>query len=149
MQSVNSNLVILLVEDSEDDVFFMKRALKAAGVDNPLRIARDGQEAIDYLAGTGAYADRSEHPMPSLILLDLKLPYQSGLEVLKWMRDERPEGGPFVIVLTSSREPNDLKTAYQYGAKSYLVKPSSAELLTEMIRALRSYWLNFNQFPEH
>jgi CheY-like chemotaxis protein len=149
MQSINASLVILLVEDSEDDVFFMKRALKAAGVENPLHVARDGQEAIDYLSGAGDFSDRSIHPLPSLILLDLKLPYQSGLEVLKWMREQPQNDWPFVIVLTSSREPNDLKMAYQFGAKSYLVKPSSADTLSEMVQAFKHYWLNFNQFPQN
>jgi CheY-like chemotaxis protein len=120
---------ILLVEDNEDDVFLMKRALRGAGINNPLQIAEDGQAAIDYLAGAGAYADRTLHPLPMIVFLDLKLPYKSGHEVLEWIRQEPHLKTLVVIVLTSSSEKVDLDHAYKLGANSFVVKPPTTVLL--------------------
>ncbi|MBI2949500.1 MAG: response regulator, partial [Verrucomicrobia bacterium] len=114
---------LLLVEDSEDDVFLMRRALKEADVINPLLVVEDGQEALDYLGGTGKYRDRTEYPLPAVVFLDLKLPYKSGHEVLKWIRQQKEFEALVVIVLTSSNEPYDLSKSYALGANSYLVKP--------------------------
>src|SRR4051812_28005161 len=96
---------ILLVEDNEDDVFLMTRALKAAGIANPLQIVEDGQQAIDYLKGAGRFADRNTYPMPAIVFLDLKLPIMMGLEVLEWIRGEPGLSDIVVVVLTSSNEP--------------------------------------------
>lgn len=138
------NATILLVEDEENDVFFFKRAAKLAGISNPLRVAQDGREAIDYLNGTGAYADRTQYPLPSLVLLDLKLPHVMGLEVLKWIR-ERPEfKAIIVIVFTSSKLASDIDTAYQLGANLYVVKPSDPAQLQEMLVTIKLYWLDLN-----
>src|SRR2546421_12885115 len=99
---------ILLVEDSEDDVFFMRRALKKAQISCPLEVACDGQQAIDYLGRTGKYAGRAEHPLPSLVFLDLKMPCVSGFEVLEWLRQQPPALNEIpVFVLTSSPEERD------------------------------------------
>ncbi len=137
---------LLLVEDSEDDVLFMKRAFKTAGVTQLLQIASDGQVAIDYLSGKGAYADRQAYPLPVLILLDLKLPVRDGHEVLAWIREKKKFKKLPVIVLTTSNEQVDVEKAYDLGANSYLVKPSGpAELLT-MVKALKEYWLGMNVF---
>src|ERR1043166_5515933 len=114
---------ILLVEDDENDVFFFKYAMKKESLGNPLQVARDGQEAIDYLEGTGKFANREEFPMPYLIVLDLKLPFVMGLDVLKWIR-EQPQLSPIVVVLSSSPENADIEAAYRLGATAYLVKPS-------------------------
>jgi len=139
---------ILLVEDNEDDVFLMKRALKGAGVLNPLRVAEDGQQAMDYLAGAGAYADRGAYPLPSIVFLDLKLPLAMGLEVLAWIRSQPTFASTVVVVLTSSNEPSDLKEAYRLGTNSYVVKPPGADQLLELVKAFKWYWLEFNKFHE-
>lgn len=141
---------LMLVEDSEDDIFFMKRAMKGAGITNPLQVIEDGQVTIDYLAGTGQYADREQYPLPSLILLDLKLPQKSGLEVLKWIREQQALETIIVIVMTSSKEDTDVETAYRLGANSYLVKPPTAEKLLELAHALKLYWMKYNEYaPLH
>jgi CheY-like chemotaxis protein len=137
---------ILLVEDNEDDVFLMKRALKSAGIVNRLCIAEDGQQATDYLAGTGTYANRQEYPLPAIVFLDLKLPIKSGLEVLKWIRAQSELENIVVVVLTSSNEPFDLKEAYRLGANSYVVKPPTASQLLDLAKAFKWYWLEFNRF---
>jgi CheY-like chemotaxis protein len=139
---------ILLVEDNEDDVFLMKRALKSAEITAPVHIARDGQEALDYLQGKGPFADRNEFPFPYFVFLDLKLPRKPGLEVLEWIRQDSDRSGLVVIILTSSKEPRDLERANRLGANSYLVKPATALELVEMMRANKNYWLRFHQFPE-
>jgi CheY-like chemotaxis protein len=143
-----TNSAILLVEDNEDDVFLMRRALKAARVTNPLFLAEDGQQAVNYLSGTGPYHDRSAYPVPAIVFLDLKLPLKSGLEVLAWIRAQPELTGLIVVVLTSSNEPSDLREAYRLGANSYLVKPPTAVQLIEMAKAFQWYWLTYNEAPE-
>lgn len=138
---------ILLVEDNEDDVFLMERALEAAEIHCPLRVVQDGQEATRYLSGEGRYADRNEYPYPGIVFLDLKLPYMSGFEVLKWKQEARNLPATVFIVVTSSSETKDLKLAYSLGASSYLVKPPTAEQLIEIAKAFRLYWLTHNALP--
>jgi two-component system response regulator len=138
---------ILLVDDDKDDVFFFQYALETAGVDNPLQIAVNGQQAIDYLAGTGQYADRVKFPLPGLVLLDLKLPIKTGLDVLRWVQTQPHLAGVVVVVLTSSSEPVDVESAYALGARSYLIKPAALEKRVDMVRKLRDYWLEMNRFP--
>lgn len=145
---MNSERVILLVEDNEDDVFLMQRALEAANIKNPLIVVQDGESAVDYLAGHGEYSDRKKYPYPSIVFLDLKLPYLSGLEVLEWKQQQRNLPETIVIVVTSSNEPSDLKTAYRLGASSYVVKPPTGEQLIDIANAFRLYWLTHNAFPE-
>lgn len=137
---------ILLVEDNEDDVFLMKRALKTAQISNPLHIVEDGQQAVDYLAGAGKFADREQHPFPAVVFLDLKLPMKDGLEVLRWIRSQEKFENLVVLVLTSSNEPSDLKRAYSLGANSYLVKPPTAAQLVDLAKAFKWYWLEYNRF---
>ncbi len=143
------NQTILLVEDDENDVFFMKRAMNQAGLTAPLQVASDGRQAIRYLGGTGEYCDRARFPLPCLVLLDLKLPHVMGLDVLKWMREQPELKTLVVLVFTSSKLQPDISKAYSLGANSYLVKPSAPEDLPEMIRMIKSYWLDVNQLaPE-
>jgi CheY-like chemotaxis protein len=142
---VNSK-AILLVDDSEDDVFFMQRALKSAAISNPVMVVDDGQKAIDYLAGTGQFGDRAAFPLPGLIFLDLKMPGRKGLEVLEWIRQQDSLRHIVVVILTSSQEPSDLRNAYRLGANSFLVKPSTTEQLNELAGAIKAYWLQFNVF---
>jgi CheY-like chemotaxis protein len=138
---------VLLVEDAEDDVFFLKRALIDSGIQNPLQVVGDGQQALDYLDGRGAYADRTRYPLPFLVLLDLKLPYVMGLDVLKWIR-ERPEFQTMlVVVLTSSQQDSDITATYRLGGNSYLIKPPNREKLLDLVRSLGEYWLRHNEVP--
>jgi CheY-like chemotaxis protein len=144
---MGSNATILLVEDNEDDVFLMTRAFKNAGVELNMQVVVDGQEALDYLAGTGVYADRGLYPMPALIFLDIKLPQLSGLEVLRWLRENSAVRRTIVIVLTSSNHPEDVRQAYDLGANSYIVKPASYQQLVDFVKGFKAYWLAFNKPP--
>jgi CheY-like chemotaxis protein len=143
---VTANRAILLVEDNEDDVFLMKRALTKAAVINPLYVAEDGQAALDYLEGVGEFGDRSRFPLPAIVLLDLKLPLKSGHEVLAWIRQQEKFKSLVVVVLTSSAEPGDLTKSYELGANSYLVKPPAPAQLEDLVKALKCYWLECNRF---
>jgi CheY-like chemotaxis protein len=145
---VDDGKPILLVEDDPNDQLLIRRAFTRAKLMNPLRLARDGDEAVDYLAGDGAFADREANPLPALVMLDLKLPRRSGLEVLEWLRSQAGSlGRTPVVVLTSSRENRDVDRAYELGANSYLVKPVDFDGLLEMIRTTGLYWTVLNEGP--
>ena len=135
---------ILLVEDNEDDVFVFQRALKKARISNPLQVVTDGQQAVDYLSGTGEYQARDRYPLPFIIFLDLKLPYLSGFQVLSWIRSRPELDSIVVVVLTSSAEEKDHQRAYSVGARSYLVKPPTPETLLDVARSLETYWSTRN-----
>ncbi len=141
------NKLILIVEDDENDVTFVKMAMKKAGVTNPVQIVTDGQQALDYFQGTEKYADRSEFPLPYLVLLDLKLPFVMGLDVLAWIREQPQLKSTIVIVLTSSRHTEDIGMAYQLGANAYLVKPAHLDALAGLMRTLKDFWLTQNVPP--
>ena len=141
------NRTILLVEDDVNDVFFFKRAVKLAAIIDPLHVAQDGRQAIDYLKGSGAYADRNQFPLPSLVMLDLKLPHVMGLDVLKWIRAQPEFQNVIVIVFTSSQLTPDIDNAYRLGANSYVVKPSTPGELQEMLVVIKQYWLDLNELP--
>ena len=141
------NHLILIVEDEENDVYFLNRALKKAGVPNPTHVAEDGQFAIDYLRGAGEFADRETYPLPSIIFLDLKLPRVHGLQVLEWVRTQVDLPPIPIIVLTSSAVDGDIQRAYRLGANSYVVKPSQPEQLTEIMCGFRDWWLRHLQLP--
>jgi CheY-like chemotaxis protein len=111
-------------------------------------VASHGEEALDYLAGGGDFADRELHPFPALMLLDLQLPRRSGHEVLEWLRSRHELRRLPVVVLTSSREPKDINRAYELGANSYHVKPVSFDALLEMVRVLERYWMALAERPE-
>src|SRR5258707_7659509 len=115
--------IVLLAEDSEDDVIILRKAMAKALLDFPLFVAKDGEEAIAYLKGTGKFGDRSQFPMPDLLLLDLVMPLINGFEVLEWIREQPLLGSLPVVVLTSSETIHDIKLANQLGAHSFLVKP--------------------------
>src|SRR5574340_1347197 len=139
---------ILLVEDDPNDVLLIQRAFRNARLANPVSITNDGDEAVNYLSGAGKFANRDEYPMPILVLMDLKLPRRSGLEVLEWIRQQNPLCRLPVIVLTSSSQSSDINRAYDLGANSYLTKPVSFESLLEMVKTLNMYWLVLNRFPD-
>lgn len=136
---------ILLVEDNEDDAFFMQQAVKDAEIPNPIVHVEDGQQAIDYLAGTDRFADRSKHPLPLVVFLDLKLPMRTGHQVLQWIRAQPEFEKLVVIVLTSSSEPVDLNRSYQLGANSFVVKPPTSAQLVELAEAFKLWWLRQNR----
>jgi two-component system, response regulator len=139
--------VILLVEDNPDDELLTLRALRKNNVLNEVVVARDGVEALDYLFGTGGYSGRDTAVMPQLILLDLKLPKIDGLEVLRRLRaDERTRLLP-VVILTSSREDQDMLDGYGLGANSYVRKPVNFEQFVRAIEQLKLYWLILNEAP--
>jgi len=143
-----TDFTLLLVEDDPNDIVLIQRTFAKASLVNPLRIVRDGEEAIHYLGGTQDYSDRTKYPLPSLVLLDLKLPRKSGLEVLDWIRQQPPLKNLPVIVLTSSKESRDINRAYELGANSYLVKPVGFEGLLEMVKAIGMYWVILNKGPD-
>lgn len=135
---------ILLVEDNPDDEELTLRALRKNRIMNHVAVARDGVEALDYLFGTGAHAERDVSVQPQVVLLDLKLPRLDGLEVLRRIRsDERTKLLP-VIVLTSSKEEEDVAKSYELGANSYVRKPVDFTEFTEAVRQLGLYWLVLN-----
>ena len=140
--------VILLAEDDENDILLVQRAFKEVHLPNPLQVVRNGEEAIAYLKGVGQYANRADYPLPSLLLLDLKMPGKNGFEVLQWIRSEPTLLNLRVIVLTSSTELHDLNEAYRLGANSFLVKPADFNNLITLLKSLYSYWLLTDQSPE-
>lgn len=138
---------ILLVEDNPNDVALTLRALKKNNIKNDVVIARDGAEALDCLFGTGVYKDQDVSTLPVLILLDLKLPRISGIEVLQRLRsDERTKLVP-VVILTTSKEEQDLIDGYRFGANSYIRKPVDFNNFIEAVRQLELYWLVLNEPP--
>ncbi len=140
---------VLVVEDNADDVLFIRRALKKTGIDVPVTVVGDGDTALDYLLGRGGYADRDEHPLPTLVLLDLKLPRRGGLEVLEALRPEAVRSQLIVVVLSGSNDSNDIRRAYAAGANSYLVKPILPASLNELVHRLSLYWLVSNEPAPH
>ena len=142
---MNDESSILLVEDNPDDAELVGHAFEKVGIGNPLIRLSDGDAAVDFLGGVGVYADRKRHPLPGLILLDLKLPRRSGFEVLRFMRGQDATRHTPVVVLTSSNQQDDITKAYDDGANSYLVKPVSRDALIEMVRSLDAYWIKLNQ----
>lgn len=131
---MNSNhMIILLAEDDPNDVFFMQRALAKAGLSTRLHVVRNGQEALEYLGGLGKFSDRTEFPLPSLLLLDLKMPFVDGFEVLTWTRSQPGLKQLPVVVLTSSSEDRDRERAAEIGATAYFVKPPTREMVAEIL----------------
>jgi two-component system response regulator len=138
---------ILLVEDNQDDEVLTLRAFKKSNIRNPVIVARDGAEALDYLFGRNAYADRDMSIQPQVVLLDVHLPKLDGLEVLRHIReDERTRLLP-VVMLTSSNEERDMSGSYHLGVNSYVRKPVDFGQFVEAVNQLGLYWLVLNQVP--
>jgi CheY-like chemotaxis protein len=137
---MEANFPILLVEDDPNDVWLVKHAFQSAGISNPLRIVNDGQEAIDYLKGNGAYSDRGAFPLPKLVLLDLKMPRLNGFDVIGWMRRHYPWKLTPIIILSSSALPQDVNRAYELGANAYMVKPADYRALERLFRTIADFW---------
>ena len=145
---MNTNEVeILLVEDNPNDAELTLRALKKHNLANNVYVVKDGAEALEFIFATGAYADRDINNSPKVILLDLKLPKVSGLEVLRKIKsDERTKVIP-VVVLTSSREEKDIVESYRVGVNSYIVKPVNFEKFADSVSKLGLYWMLLNKLP--
>src|SRR5262245_17690078 len=145
---MSDSMAILLVEDSADDALLILCALEKAGVKKAIRVVRDGDAALNYLAGTGIYADRSAYPMPRLVLLDLNLPKMDGFTVLKWIRSRQELSGLSVVVLTTSRNMKDLGRAYAAGANSFLVKPMEFANYLGLGHGIKDFWLGVARTAE-
>ena len=141
------NKLMLLVEDEESDVLFMQIAMERANAHNPLAVAKDGREAIAYLEGSGKFGNRQKHPLPGLVLLDLRLPHVPGLEVLRWVRQQPALARLPVIVFSSSNQDSDVETAYRLGADAFVVKPMHPAELLEIVRRVKQYWLDADGPP--
>ena len=137
---MDKNDVVLVAEDNPDDALLLRRALEKAGIHARLKLVSDGEEMLLYLQAKGAYADRASNPMPSLIILDLKMPRRSGLEVLAWLSENSELSVVPTIVLSASNLDKDVRTAYDLGANTYFVKPSTFEELVETMRMVETYW---------
>ena len=138
---------ILLIEDNPSDIELTQRALEKGYILNELIVATDGQEALDYIFGTGAYAGRDISDIPTLTLLDLKLPKVSGLDVLRRIRAEACTRRMSVVILTSSREDQDLAAGYDLGVNSYIRKPVDFKQFAQSVEQLKLYWLVLNELP--
>ena len=139
---------LLIVEDNEDDIFFVERIFKQIGARCELRFARDGIEAIEYLSGKGAFQDRAKYPMPTIILMDLKMPRRNGFEVLEWMHNQEEIRLIPTIVVTSSTLQEDVTRAYRLGANAVMNKPVDKDSLLQMHKSFHIYWTDFVEMPE-
>ncbi len=137
-----SSKCVLVAEDDENDVLFLERAFRKAEITNPLRVANDGQEAIDYLAGAGKYTDRVQYPLPCLVMLDLKMPRKNGMETLEWIRGQEHFRALPVIIFSSSVHPEEINRAYQLGASAFVSKPSGNQERLELAKRIKQSWLN-------
>jgi CheY-like chemotaxis protein len=140
-------LTILHIEDDLNDVLLIARAFRKTESVAQLQVVNDGEQAVQYLSGANSFAQRDKFPVPSLVLLDLKLPRKSGIEVLEWIRAQPGLKRIPVVMLTSSRQPIDINRAYDLGVNAYLVKPVSFDALVEMVKTLDSFWLRVNERP--
>jgi len=139
---------LLLVEDDPHDAELTRRALRERDPSTEVLVVGDGAEALDFLFGTGAYADRKGTGQPKLVLLDLKLPRVDGFEVLRRLKSSEETRALPVVVLTSSEQERDVTTSYELGCNSYVVKPVEFESFARMIVAVGTYWLRSNRLPE-
>lgn len=137
---MDPNFTFLIAEDSESDFMLLERAFRKNDIQNPIIWVQDGDEAIEYLQGAGKYSDRMKYPFPDLVVLDLKMPRKSGLEVLQWVK-EHPENRVIpTIVMSSSLLDSDVRKAYDLGANTYFVKPSDFNTLVAVVKGIHQYW---------
>ena len=141
------NFTVLYVEDEENDVLLLQHAWREALIDQPLDVVKNGREALNYLARTEHINEQPESQICRLVLLDLNLPILSGFEVLTWLRQHQSLKRMPVVILTSSNQNQDIQLAYELGANAFLVKPSNLDMLLELVRALKKFWLQQNTFP--
>ena len=143
---MNEGQTILVVDDCEDDLAFMRDAFKQAKCNHLLQEVRNGEEAIAYLKGEGPYCDRKRYPLPVVVLLDLNMPKKNGYEVLTWVRAQTDLKRLAIYILTASLRDEDVERAFYFGATSYLAKPSNLATLAAMMRCLCD-WIQINHFP--
>jgi CheY-like chemotaxis protein len=141
----SNNPVLLHVEDDPNDVLLLQRAFKKANVPISIQSVNDGDKAVAYLSGAETFGDREKFPLPALVLLDLKMPRKSGLEVLAWIRGQEKLRRVLVVIFTSSKHDEDINRAYDLGANSYLVKPVGFDMLVDLAKLLHQYWLTTNE----
>lgn len=136
----NSKPLILIAEDDENDAHLLRRTLKKIGIAMPIHIVVDGEEAIEYLSGSGQYTDREIHPFPSVVVTDIKMPRKNGFDVLNWLKKHPDCAIIPAVVWTSSNQESDILKAYQLGANCYLQKPNNAAGWEETIALLFKFW---------
>ena len=134
------DFTVLLVEDDLNDIFLVKRAFKMAELENPLQVVTDGEEATHYLSGEGRHADRQAHPLPKLIVMDIKMPRMSGFEVLEWIKHNPTFRRIPVVIVSSSDRPDDIDRAYELGANAYMVKPVNFRAVERLFGSITHYW---------
>lgn len=144
---MNKMHTILYVDDDDNDVVLLKHAVRSAQLRCSVQSVNDPEKAAAYLSGKGQYADRKCYPVPSVVLLDLKMPRMNGLDVLAWIRSQPVLKRLVVIVLTASNQGCEVNRAYELGANSFLVKPVELEALVDLIKGIGAYWLNLNERP--
>lgn len=137
--------VVLVLEDDENDRFFLERAFKDNNFDGQLIFLENGQAGIDYVSGAGPYGDRKEHPLPDIVIADLKMPRVGGIEFLRWMKERADFKSIPVIMLSASGQERDVKDAYCHGANAYLMKPSQPSERRELVRHLLDFWSDCQQ----
>ncbi|HEY3860778.1 MAG TPA: response regulator [Verrucomicrobiae bacterium] len=138
---------VLLAEDDPNDVFLFKHAFESARVDNRLQVVNDGQQAIDYLSGAGEFADRDKFPFPTLLVLDVKMPRKTGIEVLQWLKKQENLSCLPTIMLSSSANPEDVENTYRLGVNAFVVKPQGTESRVDLAKLIKGFWLTFNELP--
>jgi CheY-like chemotaxis protein len=138
---------ILLAEDDPNDVLLLQLAFQEAEIPNPLYSVADGQQAIDYLSGTGKFSDRNQFPFPALLILDLKMPRKTGIDVLHWLAIEDVSRCLPTIMLSSSTHPGDIDIAYRLGVNAFVVKSPGTAQRIEFAKMIKSFWLTLNELP--
>lgn len=133
--------LVLYAEDDENDAFLIRHCWKSAAIPHTLKIVSDGQHAIDYLAGADGFADRTQHPLPTLVILDLNMPRRTGMQVLEWVRQQPQFAELPVAILSSSNQTKDIDSARSLGANDYFVKPGNVTQLQALVGELRERWL--------
>ena len=139
--------VILLVEDSSDDLELLRRFFAKAGLQNSLQAVPDGVEAISYLLGRGKYDDRGRYPEPNIVLIDINMPRVNGLELMSWLRTQPDFERLVIVALSGSGHQDEIDRAYEMGANSYLLKPTSGAELERVIKSFYDYWVRSNYLP--
>ena len=140
--------VILLAEDNDDHVTLILRAFRKGALINPIFVVKDGEEVVQYLRGVGKFENRDEYPLPSLLLLDLRMPKMDGFEVMEWIRQHQFFNPLRIVVLTTSEDMRDVNRAYQLGANSFLVKPLDLSGFAAIADAIQGHWMWLSKAPE-
>ena len=144
---MRDSLNLLVADDSQVDRFLLQRAFDETGVALRALFVVDGQEVLDYLKGVDGFGDRQEHPLPALIILDLKMPRLNAFDVLKWLKSQPDHHNTPVMILTDSDDAQDINRAYRMGVSAYVRKPSRASEIPDLVRAIENFWHRFVKLP--